>query len=136
MKKLILVLSMSLIFALALAFSVSAAYDNQVDNGEGKITAVGDCIIEGVGTFAPTRGLTYTMYDIEGYAVVKNTHIVTVETLYIPSTVTFDGVEYPVTKTIGGGNGNNTTLKAVYVPDSVIEVGNYSFASVKSLERA
>lgn len=72
---------------------------------------------------------------LEGYSVtVTEGHIGGAEEITIPSTVTIDGKDYPVTKIGNGAFWNCRNLLSVTIPDSVTYIGEGAFEDCESIE--
>ena len=124
-KKLSLFIVLSLVLVLAFAFSVSAA-TNVTDDGSN--VTLGDCTIEnldGVTIPSPTRGLVYTLEDT-GTATVSGKGSFAGGDLVFPSSITYEGKTYPLTK-INSNLFQNLTYN-LYVPDSVTFIGGGSYS--------
>ena len=77
--------------------------------------------------------LTYLLYEETQTAAVVGCPDY-VSTVSIPNTVTFDGLNYTVTKIGEGAFGRCKSLKSVMLPDSVTSIGDSAFGACKSLE--
>lgn len=83
--------------------------------------------------------LTYTVIDAtNNYVEVKKQepefNNANVQTLEIPSTVTYNDVEYTVTKIADNGFQNSNELKTVKIPNTVTTIGVKAFQSCAKLE--
>ncbi|MBQ8840960.1 MAG: leucine-rich repeat protein [Clostridia bacterium] len=133
MKKTLLALAFVLLTMVMLCFVVSAETITVVDDGTTEIT-LGECIIEGLEKEIPkpTVGMTYeldnTTMEATITAIADET---TTVTFVAPSTITYDGKIYKVT-TInqllkGTRNNFNEVLINIYIPDTVVTIGNKAF---------
>ncbi|MBE6663534.1 MAG: hypothetical protein E7602_03405 [Ruminococcaceae bacterium] len=116
-KRLTLFILLVLLLAVAFAFSVNAA--TQVAD-DGTNLTLGACTIEGLDGVtipSPTSGLVYTLDEKTGKAYVSGRGTFAGGDLVFPSSVTYEGVTYPLTK-INSGLFQNLTYN-IYVPDSV-----------------
>ena len=148
MKKLLLTIVIALFAVITLAFAVSAETITVVD-GTDDIT-LGDCVIEGLNKEipSPSKGFTFVLDTDTQTAKITNWANYADTTLgasfVIPSTVTYNGVEYIVTDfdrvAYGTDNGQGQTnqgnflLVSVYIPDTVVNIPNSAFDNCKALE--
>ena len=117
MKKLTFILALSLAIIFTLAMSVGAA--TVTDDATDEIT-LGECVIKGVDESIipePTVGLAYILDEETMTATVSGKGSFTGGNLVIPSSVTYGGSEYTVTK-INSRIFQKMTYN-LYVPDTV-----------------
>lgn len=125
-KKISLFILLAFVFVLAFAFSVSAA---TTVTDDGSNVTLGDCTIEnldGITIPSPTRGLAYTLDEEAGTAAVSGRGSFAGGELVFPSSVTYNGTTYPLTK-INSKLFQNLTYN-LYVPDSVTFIGGGSYS--------
>ena len=148
MKKLLLTIVIALFAVITLAFAVSAETITVVD-GTDDIT-LGDCVIEGLNKEipSPSKGFTFVLdTDTQTAKITKWANYADTTlgaSFVIPSTVTYNGVEYIVTDfdrvAYGTDNGQGQTnqgnflLVSVYIPDTVVNIPNSAFDNCKALE--
>ena len=116
-KKLAVFVVLTLSLLAVFALSVGAA--TQITD-DGTNLVLGECTIaglDGVTIPSPTSGLVYTLDDKTGEAYVSGRGTFAGGDLVFPSSVTYEGVTYPLTK-INSGLFQNLTYN-IYVPDSV-----------------
>lgn len=115
-KRIALSVVLSLVLFAVFAFSIGAI--EIADDGTNLI--LGDCTIEGLDGVtipSPTSGLVYTLDDKTGEAYVSGRGTFAGGDLVFPSSVTYEGVTYPLTKI--NSNLFQSLSYNIYVPDSV-----------------
>ena len=118
-----LVLTVLMLLALCLGVSAETVSDDETDT-----LTLGACTIsglEGVQIPAPTVGLVYTLDFTTKTASVSGRGTFTGGNLVFPSTVTYGGDAYNVTRIENFlfNNGNGTRLSySIYVPDSITTI--------------
>ena len=110
----VLVLAVSMVLALAIGASAASVTDDSTN------MTLGDCTInglDGVTIPSPTRGLVYELDDETSTATVTGRGTFTGGSLVFPSSVTYNGKTYAVTK-INSGLFQALTYD-LYIPDSI-----------------
>ncbi len=125
MKKKILFVSVLFLLAVCL-FAVSVSATTVTDDDTDTVT-LGACTINGLDNVtipSPTVGLQYTLDDEAGTASVSGRGSFAGGDLVFPSSVTYEGKTYPLTK-INSNLFQKLTYN-LYVPDSVTFIGGGS----------
>lgn len=78
-------------------------------------------------------GYRYTIVD-DSYAVIDGVKSETAE-LEIPAYIVHNGVEYPVMAIAANAFRGNESILSVYIPDSVVEIGDSAFEGCIHLKR-
>ena len=130
MKRFLLVLTVCALMCCLLIFSASAV--DVEDSGDTKFSAVGDCVIkglDGVTIPSPTRGLKYSIDEINEFATVTGRGSFQAGTDFVvPSSVTYNGKVYPVTG-VGSALLSGVATSSVFIPDSVTVLEYQSFSN-------
>lgn len=125
-NKVFLLLALTLLVVLVMCLGVSAA-ETVTDDATDTLT-LGACTINGVDASkipSPTVGLVYTLDSTTKTASVSGRGSFTGGNLVFPSTVTYGGKTYNVTRIENYlfNNGNGTRLSySIYVPDSITTI--------------
>jgi len=77
------------------------------------------------------NGITYRINEKEAMVAAAEA---TLTEANIPSSVEFEGNQYPVIKINENVFSGNTNLTVVTLPDGLVEIGNYAFSGCQNLE--
>ena len=76
-------------------------------------------------------GITYRINEKEAMVAAVEPSLTEAN---VPSSVEFEGNQYPVIKINSSVFSGNTNLTVVTLPDGLVEIGNYAFSGCKNLE--